>query len=302
MVKKDIRSQESNLRNRPDVIIGTPGRIIDHLRNSRSVTLDDLDVLVLDEVDRLLDLGFKDELEEIVRFCPHNRQTMLFSATMTSGVDDLVKLSLKRPIRIKTMGDATTVAPKLVQEFIRVRHADEREAILASLVCRNFSEKIEQMKLRDEYLDDEVIGGKTKVSGGHRMSRKKKRRQEALKEVEENDQDMKVAAKRLKVSDREKEQKERDKTGSELGLHRKSKKSDTDAKIFRPVIAVGGLDQDMNEWRGGGKGGTGGKGLKRQLKKEREEEFTEFDPNKKLRKGGKLGKQAFKSKSRFKRR
>lgn len=50
--KKDIRSQEAALRNRPDIVICTPGRIIDHLRNSRSVTLDDLDVLVLDEVDR----------------------------------------------------------------------------------------------------------------------------------------------------------------------------------------------------------------------------------------------------------
>lgn len=50
--KKDIRSQETTLRNRPDIVICTPGRIIDHLRNSRSVTLDDLDVLVLDEVDR----------------------------------------------------------------------------------------------------------------------------------------------------------------------------------------------------------------------------------------------------------
>jgi hypothetical protein len=116
------------------------------------------------------------------------------------------------------------------------------------------------------------------------------------------DHDMKVAAKKLKASDREKELKERDKTGSELGLRRKNKKSDTGAKIFRPVIAVGGLDQDMSEWRGGSTGGTGGKGLKRQLKKEREEQFTEFDPNKKLRKQGKLGRQAFKSKSRFKRR
>lgn len=540
--KKDIRSQESSLRNRPDVVIGTPGRIIDHLRNSRSVTLDDLDVLVLDEVDRLLDLGFKDELEEIVRYCPLNRQTMLFSATMTSGVDDLVKLSLKRPIRIKTLGDATTVAPKLIQEFVRVRHEDEREAMLAALICRNFNQRIivffetkkdahrfyvlltlldptltvcelhgdltqpqresalqrftnglceimiatdvaargldissvqtilnaemprststyvhrvgrtaragkngravtlvtdarrkvmkdllksdvnsnnpteggegtlnvlsrtippavithyiskiasletdiaqyildesfknqtdtalreveraenilvheeeiqsrpartwhqtetqkervkemgrvraleeiqaaregltleeltlaqraEKMRQADEYLDDDdLTGGKTKV-GSHRMSRKKKRRIEALKEIVTNDTEMKMIAKRHKISERAGEKKEREKTGAELGLHRKSKKTDNDAKIFRPVIAVGGLDQDMNDWRGGGgTGGAAGKSLKRQLKREQEEKFTEFDPNKKLRKGGKLGNASFKSKSRFKRR
>ena len=54
--KKDVKFQEAVLRNRPDVVICTPGRILDHLRNSHSVTLDDLDVLVLDEVDKLLDM------------------------------------------------------------------------------------------------------------------------------------------------------------------------------------------------------------------------------------------------------
>ena len=102
--KKDVKSQEVTLRNRPDVIVCTPGRIIDHLRNSQSVSLDDWDVLVLDEVDRLLDLGFQEELEELVRHCPTARQTLLFSATMTPKVEDLAKLSLKKPVRVKTSG------------------------------------------------------------------------------------------------------------------------------------------------------------------------------------------------------
>lgn len=66
---------------------------------------------------------------------------MLFSATMTAGVNDLVKLSLKKPVRVKTQGDATTVAPRLVQEFLRLRHEDDREAMLAALVCRNFNKR-----------------------------------------------------------------------------------------------------------------------------------------------------------------
>ena len=90
----------------------------------------------------MLDLGFREELEEILKYCPFNRQTMLFSATMTSGVDDLAKLSLKKPIRIKTQGDATTVAPKLIQEFVRVRKEEDREAMLASLICRNFNKRV----------------------------------------------------------------------------------------------------------------------------------------------------------------
>jgi ATP-dependent RNA helicase DDX27 len=138
--KKDIKSQTVLLRQRPDVVVGTPGRLIDHLRNSASVSLSDLDVLVLDEVDRLLDLGFQEELEELVKYCPRSRQTMLFSATMTAKVEDLVRLSLRQPVRVKTAGGVTTVAPRLVQEFVRVRSEDEREAQLAALLCKSFKD------------------------------------------------------------------------------------------------------------------------------------------------------------------
>lgn len=136
--KKDIKSQTVLLRQRPDIVVGTPGRIIDHLRNSASVNLQDLDVLVLDEVDRLLDLGFQAELEELVKHCPHGRQTLLFSATMTAKVEDLVKLSLRKPVRVKASGGPTTIAPRLVQEFVRVREEEEREAQLACLLCKSF--------------------------------------------------------------------------------------------------------------------------------------------------------------------
>lgn len=136
--KKDIKSQTVLLRQRPDVVVGTPGRLIDHLRNSASVSLADLDVLVLDEVDRLLDLGFQEELEELVKHCPRSRQTMLFSATMTPKVEDLVVLSLRKPIRVKTTGGPQTVAPRLVQEFVRVRDEEEREPQLAALLCKSF--------------------------------------------------------------------------------------------------------------------------------------------------------------------
>lgn len=78
--------QEAALRRHPDIVVATPGRVIDHLRNAQSFTLETVDILVLDEADRLLSLGFSDELEQIIRFCPENRQTLLFSATMTEEV------------------------------------------------------------------------------------------------------------------------------------------------------------------------------------------------------------------------
>jgi len=140
--KKDLKSQEAVLRNRPDVVVCTPGRIIDHLRNSHSISIRDLDVLVLDEVDRLLELGFQEELEELLKYCPVNRQTLLFSATLTSKVDSLAKLSLKRPVRVKVNYNSTTVAPRLVQEFIKLRDTAEREAYLAALVCRTYNKRV----------------------------------------------------------------------------------------------------------------------------------------------------------------
>ncbi|KAH9969036.1 DEAD-domain-containing protein [Russula dissimulans] len=113
-----LKAQEVALRARPDVVIATPGRLIDHLRNSPTFALDALDILVLDEADRMLSDGFADELGEIIQACPLSRQTMLFSATMTDSVDELVKMSLNKPVRL-FVDPKRSVARGLVQEFVR---------------------------------------------------------------------------------------------------------------------------------------------------------------------------------------
>ncbi|PWN46659.1 DEAD-domain-containing protein [Violaceomyces palustris] len=117
-----LKSQEAELKLRPEVIIATPGRLIDHTRNSQSFSLDDIEILVMDEADRMLEDGFADELNEIIRSCPKGRQTMLFSATMTDDVEQLVRLSLRRPVRLFVDPKRST-AKKLIQEFVRVRGA-----------------------------------------------------------------------------------------------------------------------------------------------------------------------------------
>lgn len=81
----------------------------------------------MDEADRLLDMGFMEQVQEIVRHCPRKRQTLLFSATMTEDVEKLAALSLQRPVRISAQADGEKVAPNLVQEFVRVRHEYESE-------------------------------------------------------------------------------------------------------------------------------------------------------------------------------
>lgn len=138
-----LKSQEAALRNKPDVVIATPGRLIDHIRNSPTFTLDALDILVLDEADRMLSDGFADELTEIVKSCPKSRQTMLFSATMTDSVDELVRLSLDKPVRLFVDPKRTT-ARGLVQEFVRVRAGKEAErpALLVALCRRTFKSNV----------------------------------------------------------------------------------------------------------------------------------------------------------------
>lgn len=138
-----VKSQEVALRGRPDVVIATPGRLIDHLRNSPSFGLDSLDILILDEADRMLEDGFADELSEIIKACPTSRQTMLFSATMTDSVDDLVRMSLNKPVRLFVDPKRST-ARGLIQEFVRVRteREGERPAILVSLCKRVFKEGV----------------------------------------------------------------------------------------------------------------------------------------------------------------
>lgn len=132
-----LREQENELRKRPDVIIATPGRFIDHMRNSSSFTLDTLEILVLDEADRMLEDGFADELNEILTTIPKSRQTMLFSATMTNSVDKLIRVGMTRPVRLMIDARKQTVQT-LVQEFVRLRpgREDKRLAYLMHL-CEN---------------------------------------------------------------------------------------------------------------------------------------------------------------------
>lgn len=141
----DVRAQEAALRMGLDVVIATPGRLIDHLHNSPNFSLLDIEVLVLDEADRMLEEQFMEQLSEIIKLCARNRQTMLFSATLSPAVEDLARLSLDKPVKL-FVNENTDVALNLRQEFVRIRGGNEeedslREAMVAALVTRNFSER-----------------------------------------------------------------------------------------------------------------------------------------------------------------
>ncbi|KAI0393948.1 DEAD-domain-containing protein [Xylariaceae sp. FL0594] len=121
-----LKVQEAELRLRPDVIIATPGRFIDHMRNSASFNIDTIEIVVLDEADRMLEDGFADELNEILTTLPKSRQTMLFSATMTSSVDRLIRAGLNKPVRVM-VDSQRKVVDKLEQKFVRLRPGREEK-------------------------------------------------------------------------------------------------------------------------------------------------------------------------------
>lgn len=138
-----LREQENILRKRPDVIIATPGRFIDHMRNSASFTVDTLEILVLDEADRMLEDGFADELNEILNTIPRSRQTMLFSATMTDSVDKLIRVGLNKPVRLLVDAKRSTVGT-LIQEFVRLRpgREDKRLSVLMLLCTTVYTNRV----------------------------------------------------------------------------------------------------------------------------------------------------------------
>lgn len=118
------REQEAALKLRPDIVVATPGRFIDFMRNSSAFQVDTIEILVLDEADRMLEDGFADELNEILTTIPKSRQTMLFSATMTNSVDSLIRVGLNRPVRLLVDAKRQTVSG-LTQEFVRLRPGRE---------------------------------------------------------------------------------------------------------------------------------------------------------------------------------
>jgi len=110
------------LRKNPHIIVATPGRLIDHLKR-HTVKLDEIKILVLDEADMMLDLGFAPQVEEILKQTPKEKQTMLFSATMPASIAKLAATHLKLPISIEVAPQGTT-AEKVEQEIFVVKPSD----------------------------------------------------------------------------------------------------------------------------------------------------------------------------------
>ncbi|HEU5046386.1 MAG TPA: DEAD/DEAH box helicase [Rickettsiales bacterium] len=168
------------LRNRPRIIVGTPGRINDHIERG-TLMLHDASFLVLDETDRMLDMGFSVQLDQIARFLPKVRQTLMFSATMPANIMKVSAKYLNNPERI-TIGDHDAppqISEKLEHAVVHTEDANKYELLMSELQKREGSviifvktkrgaERL-SIRLNKQKMDSDTIHGDLKQSKRDRV-------------------------------------------------------------------------------------------------------------------------------------
>lgn len=137
---EDYKKQAAALRKNPDIVIGTPGRLLEQA-NSGHLELADLEVLVLDEADRMLDMGFSDEVQALIERCNTTRQTLLFSATSGGKkLNELAAAVMRDPQRIR-LHAVTEMSENLKQQVIAADDASHKEKLLLWLLANEAFDK-----------------------------------------------------------------------------------------------------------------------------------------------------------------
>ena len=156
-----LRGQRASLENGAHIVVGTPGRVMDHLERG-SLSLTDMGTLVLDEADRMLDMGFMDDIRTVVRQCPPTRQTLLFSATYPDGIAQLAQDFLRAPVRIEVKAQAAQVT--IEQRFYEITRPQRLEVVAKLLLhfrpasTLAFCNTKQQCKDLVDYLQQQGIG------------------------------------------------------------------------------------------------------------------------------------------------
>lgn len=138
------RQEAEKLMKGVNLLIATPGRLLDHLQNTEAFVFKNLKSLVIDEADRILEIGFEEEMRQIIRILPSDgRQTMLFSATQTTKVDDLARISLRKgPLYINVDEKRDTATADGLEQGYVVCDSDKRFLLLFTFLKRNRNKKV----------------------------------------------------------------------------------------------------------------------------------------------------------------
>ena len=131
---KSIKTQINRLKDRPEIVVATPGRLLDHAQR-RTINLGDFDVVVMDEVDRMFDMGFRPDITRILNQCTKRSQTMFLSATMPSEIMSFADRYLNDPIRVSAIDDDGPSVEKLEQRYFAVAPQRKRQ-LLAEVLRR----------------------------------------------------------------------------------------------------------------------------------------------------------------------
>jgi ATP-dependent RNA helicase RhlE len=174
-LKNELRDLKAGF----DVLVATPGRLIDHIERG-NVSLAEVEVLVLDEADRMLDMGFRPQINEILRHLPKQRQTLFFSATMPNAVKSLAYESLRDPVTVEAAPHATTAEG--VEQFVYPVDRSKKTDLLLELLGR-------------EGMDSVIVFTRTKIGADKVHARLKKAGVEAA--LMHGDRDMKERVRAL---------------------------------------------------------------------------------------------------------
>ncbi len=132
-----IKKQINVIKQKPRLFIGTPGRIYDHL-TSKNIKLNDIDILVLDETDRMLDLGFIDQIQNIINFLPTKKQTLLFSATLPNKIKKISAQYLSNPINI-SVEKKDKILENISHNIVNLKNSEKYDRLLKELDERSGS-------------------------------------------------------------------------------------------------------------------------------------------------------------------
>lgn len=139
--RKEINVEKERV-NELNILICTPGRLLQHMDETPNFDCSQIQVLVLDEADRILDSGFKKELNAIISQLPKHRQTLLFSATQTKSVEVLARLSLKDPEYLSVHQESVTATPTLLRQLVMIVPLDQKLDMLWSFIKSHLNSKI----------------------------------------------------------------------------------------------------------------------------------------------------------------